>query len=317
MPEQELEKSNAAPVKRSLISVLADKSEMSQELFLSTIKNTVMPKNASKEEVAAFLMVAKEYDMNPILREIHAFPKKGGGITPVVGVDGWAKMITRNPDFDGVEFEYENQEGKPVSTTCILYKKSCTRPTKITELYSECYRKTEPWNNMPHRMLRHKALMQCGRVAFGISGITDEDEARDIREVEAIVVEDDPLTPGRHTRKKNNPETLPAPAEEHNTLPDDEPNDAPAEPKEPSVDAPEDAPAKDVDAEVVEEEKIQPRGWGVLSRGYDSGKGDLVDQCLADVGLASFFKLDWKTLSKEHALLIARASAKYNVRAGN
>jgi hypothetical protein len=30
---------------------------------------------------------------------------------------------------------------------------------------------------MEHRMLRHKATIQCARVAFGFSGITDEDEA--------------------------------------------------------------------------------------------------------------------------------------------
>jgi hypothetical protein len=32
---------------------------------------------------------------------------------------------------------------------------------------------------MENRMLRHKALMQCARYAFGFSGITDEDEAAD------------------------------------------------------------------------------------------------------------------------------------------
>jgi hypothetical protein len=30
---------------------------------------------------------------------------------------------------------------------------------------------------MEHRMLRHKALMQCARYAFGFSGVTDDDEA--------------------------------------------------------------------------------------------------------------------------------------------
>ena len=33
---------------------------------------------------------------------------------------------------------------------------------------------------MPRRMLRHKALIQGARIAFGFSGIYDEDEARDI-----------------------------------------------------------------------------------------------------------------------------------------
>jgi hypothetical protein len=33
---------------------------------------------------------------------------------------------------------------------------------------------------MPARMLRHKALMQGVRVAFGFGGVYDEDEARDV-----------------------------------------------------------------------------------------------------------------------------------------
>ena len=40
-------------------------------------------------------------------------------------------------------------------------------------------RATEPWK-MASRMLRHKSLIQAARVAFGFSGIHDEDEARDI-----------------------------------------------------------------------------------------------------------------------------------------
>jgi len=192
-------------VKRSLTAALAAKFDMEPKIFLETVKNTVMPSNATTEEVCAFLMVAREYDMNPLLREIHAFPKKGGGIQTVVGVDGWAKIITRNEDYDGVDFEYFDDEksGKPVAVTCVLYRKSCSRPTKVTEYYDECKRNTEPWNTMPRRMLRHKALMQCGRIAFGLSGIIDEDEARDFCEADVVVIEeDDPLTPGRHNNRK-------------------------------------------------------------------------------------------------------------------
>ena len=37
-------------------------------------------------------------------------------------------------------------------------------------------------------MLRHKALIQCARVAFGFSGIYDEDEARRIDDCQASTV---------------------------------------------------------------------------------------------------------------------------------
>ena len=51
---------------------------------------------------------------------------------------------------------------------------------KVTEYFDECKRNTDPWNQMPRRMIRNKAIIQAIRLAFGVSGIHDEDEARDI-----------------------------------------------------------------------------------------------------------------------------------------
>ena len=44
-----------------------------------------------------------------------------------------------------------------------------------------------PWQSHTKRMLRHKALIQGARIAFGFAGIYDEDEAHRIIEGEAIV----------------------------------------------------------------------------------------------------------------------------------
>jgi hypothetical protein len=61
---------------------------------------------------------------------------------------------------------------------------------------------------MPRRMLRHKALMQCGRIAFGLGGITDEEEAGDIRTIPATVT-DGPLPEIPEGRIKKKPRPLP------------------------------------------------------------------------------------------------------------
>ena len=42
---------------------------------------------------------------------------------------------------------------------------------------------TEPWKRWPRRMLRHKALIQAARIAFGFAGIYDEDEGNRMAEV--------------------------------------------------------------------------------------------------------------------------------------
>jgi hypothetical protein len=39
-----------------------------------------------------------------------------------------------------------------------------------------------PWQSHTKRMLRHKSIIQCGRVAFGFAGIHDDDEAKQISE---------------------------------------------------------------------------------------------------------------------------------------
>jgi phage recombination protein Bet len=134
-------------------------------------------------EFAAFILVAKQYDLNPLTKEIYAYPRRGGGIVPVVSIDGWVKLINRQPTFNGFNLvPNEDDKGALISYTCSIHHKDRAHPTVVTEYLSECRRDTEPWK-MVHRMLRHKALTQTGRYAFGFSGIYDDDEARIIAEV--------------------------------------------------------------------------------------------------------------------------------------
>ncbi len=147
----------------------------------STLKNTVF-KGATDDELLALVVTANTYDLNPILKELYAFPKKGGGITPMVGVDGWVKIMNRQANLDGWECDIFPKEtnAKPTHATCTIWIKDRSHPVKVTEYYEECKRNTDPWNGSPRRMLRHKAMIQAIRLAFGVSGIHDEDEARDI-----------------------------------------------------------------------------------------------------------------------------------------
>jgi hypothetical protein len=50
----------------------------------------------------------------------------------------------------------------------------------------------DPWKRWPARMLRHKALIQCARIAFSLAGIYDPDEAERIAESEEVKKE--PIT---------------------------------------------------------------------------------------------------------------------------
>lgn len=167
--------------KTSLIQKMAAQYGLEADKFMATVQKTIMPSGTSNEHTAAFLVVANQYNLNPFIKEIYAFPSKGG-IAPIVSVDGWATIVNRQPNLDGIEFVDNLVEGKLVSITCRIYRKDRARPVEVTEYMEECRRNTEPWNKWPARMLRHKALIQCSRYAFAITGIYDPDEAERIAE---------------------------------------------------------------------------------------------------------------------------------------
>lgn len=180
------------PLKPSALSVMATRLSVEPTKLLDTLKATVFQK-ATNEELLALVTVANEYGLNPFLKEIYAFPAKGGGIVPVVSVDGWNKMLIRQPDFDGVEFEFTDREdGSLASCTATVYVKNRRMPLRITEYFDECKRNTDPWNNMPRRMLRNRTLCQASRLAFGFSGIYHEDEAASVIEVSSTPMPTEP-----------------------------------------------------------------------------------------------------------------------------
>jgi phage recombination protein Bet len=157
----------------TLTSKLAARLDMGDgEGLMETLKATAFKGQVSDAQMTALMIVANQYGLNPWTKEIYAFPDKNNGIVPVVGVDGWSRIINENAQFDGMDFEQDNE-----SCTCIIYRKDRTRPVRITEYMAECKRGTGPWQSHPKRMLRHKAMIQCARLAFGYVGIYDHDEA--------------------------------------------------------------------------------------------------------------------------------------------
>ncbi len=169
--------------------------------IVETLKATAFKGQVTDAQMAALMLVSAQYGLNPWTKEVYAFPDKNNGIVPVVGVDGWARIINEHPQFDGMEFEQTDE-----SCTCVVYRKDRRHPIKVTEYMAECKRETGPWQSHPRRMLRHKAMIQCARMAFGFAGIYDHDEAERI--VEAIDADT-----GEITRKPARTELPPYPAD--------------------------------------------------------------------------------------------------------
>jgi phage recombination protein Bet len=186
--------------KASILVKIASRYSVEPTVLLDTLKNTAFRQRdnqppVTNEQMVALLVVADQYKLNPFTKEIYAFPDKGG-IVPVVGVDGWARIINEHPAFDGMDFNDgpADKAGAPEWIECVMYRKDRTHPTKVRERMSECRRSTPPWQSHPTRMLRHKAMIQCARIAFGFAGIYDEDEAERIieRDMGKATVAQDP-----------------------------------------------------------------------------------------------------------------------------
>ena len=185
----------------TLTSKLAAKLDMGDDGsdLIETLKATAFKGEVTNAQMTALMVVANQYGLNPWTKEIYAFPDKNNGIVPVVGVDGWARIINDNPQFDGMEFAQSDEMVRmpgakcdaPAWIECAMYRKDRTRPVVIREYLDEVYREpfkgnfgpvTGPWQTHPKRFLRHKAMIQCARMAFGYGGIYDQDEAERIVE---------------------------------------------------------------------------------------------------------------------------------------
>ena len=195
----------------SAIVKLSQKYGLEEVKLIETLRATVIkPKKirgkdgkpdefvqASVAEVNAFLMVAAQYDLDPLLRQIHAFVSdQGGGIVPIVGYDGWVKLVNRERRFAGfTSVDHLDEKGNLYAITGKMRvavdpagtPKDGYYDVEVTEYLEECRRDTEPWKKWPRRMLRNKTYSQTSRMAFGFSGIYDEDEGDRIREIEEAI----------------------------------------------------------------------------------------------------------------------------------
>lgn len=154
--------------------------------LVAVLKATAFKGPATDAQMTALMVVANQYGLNPWTKEIYAFPDKNNGIVPVVGVDGWSRIINTHDQFDGMEFDQDDEK-----CTCRMFRKDRGHHIAITEYMSECRRDIGPWKSHPKRMLRHKAMIQCARLAFGYVGIYDQDEA------ERIIIEKDITAEGQ------------------------------------------------------------------------------------------------------------------------
>ena len=186
----------------SLVSAMATRLGVDPKVLWDTLRRTIWP-DATTEELFVLCSMAQSYGLNPLTRELLIIKGARGRMIPYVPVDGWARIIASHPDFDGMTVEYSEKtvelpDGKKGPAYCrvAIYRKGFARPIQIDEYLEEVYvppferrdgkgKIDGPWQTHTRRMLRHKAVIQCARLAFGLVGIYDPDEAQRIRDARA------------------------------------------------------------------------------------------------------------------------------------
>ena len=119
----------------------------------------------------SFIHLAIAYRLDPLMGEVALWIDSERRAHPSITIDGWMKIINAHPAFTGLEFEYTTSadNAAPQSMQCTIYRSDRTIPIRVQEYFDEVKSDHPLWKSMPRRMLRHRALQQCARLAFGIS----------------------------------------------------------------------------------------------------------------------------------------------------
>jgi phage recombination protein Bet len=248
MSENAIQTRPATLVERTAERFGVDAGKLMQTMKMTCFKqppgrNGAPPIDVTNEQMMALLIVAEKYGLNPFTKEIYAFADKGG-IAPLVSIDGWLRLGNDRPELDGIEFEegprgsvqvykteYDERTRKKVQVEAqafgpewvkaTVYRKDRAHPLAVTEYLSECWMDTDPWRKSPTRMLRHRATIQALRIAFGFSGIADEDdgirimqsrEVADAQPTQAARIKDRVLAAARHTPEAEPADVMEEPA---------------------------------------------------------------------------------------------------------
>jgi phage recombination protein Bet len=178
--------SRSAPASEDILTRSVQRSGLPYDSFVRLIVQSALGRLSiwTQADLERLLLTAERLGLDPLSNEIYALEKesdktKKPQIIFVVGVDGWTKIINSHPQFDGMKF-FESEpgsDGLPLFFECTIYRKDRKVATSVREYMYEVHTNQGAWLTHPRRMLRHKAMVQCARVCFGLSGIYDPDEA--------------------------------------------------------------------------------------------------------------------------------------------
>ena len=112
------------------------------------------------------------HELNPFTQEISLGQDSLDGEDALawITMNGWYKIINAQPHFAGMSLrEPQDQDALPTWLECTIYRDDRVLPIIVREYFCEVQTHHPIWVSMPRRMLRHRTIQQCARLAFGIS----------------------------------------------------------------------------------------------------------------------------------------------------
>ena len=145
-----------------LIGVEADELQAWIDLQIAVPAKTIL----------TLLRVATQYELDPLQEEV-LLTLYDDHWQVSISVDGWIQLINKHPAFAGMSFTEspETDQGFPLWMECTIHRSDRAIPTIVREYLAEVRYDSDIWKKMPRRMLRHRVLQQCARLAIGISGM--------------------------------------------------------------------------------------------------------------------------------------------------
>ncbi len=114
--------------------------------------------------------MAKKHHLDPLSDEITILQYPDAKNHVFIPIHGWMKIVNQHPQFSGISLQQsaEEKEGIPIWMECCIYRNDRILPIVIKEYFDEVKSEHPGWKDLPRRMLRHRAIQQCARLAFHI-----------------------------------------------------------------------------------------------------------------------------------------------------
>jgi len=118
--------------------------------------------------ILTLLRSMQSLHLDPLCEEIGFTQYDDGHWQVFITIEGCSKLLNQHPQFNGLVFTQADTliDGLPEWIECSIYRKDRTIPTTVREYLMEVRGETSIWQKMPRRMLRHRALQQCVRLAI-------------------------------------------------------------------------------------------------------------------------------------------------------